>query len=629
MLRKIHGRGRGGGKCPSDRIHFQRRKVAVGVCVSFLKTPKTFAANFANLRGFFLDQFVKIRVTLAPHASAGVRGKKRNFQNSDAHPCGGVTHPHQILLRYNMRAVSEMKVSFFSSRFSQIAALVLLLGLGLAIRLYDLTDLPLDFHPTRQLLSALKARGMYYQTLTDAPADQRDFAIQQWKVRAAIEPEIVERMVAFTYQFTGEQLWVARVYSSVFWVIGAFFLFLLARQLTSADGALVTIAFYLFAPYAVNASRSFQPDPLMVMLIIIFWWAVYKWSLTPSFGHPSPSGSPTGVLRKGAGVRAWTFAILAGLFGGFAIYVKFVAAFFIIGGGLGAVLSRGSVLETVRKPQVYVMTVLGILPGAAYIIYGVWVAGFLGQQFGGRFIPALFLSPSYYLGWIGMLNTVIGGMALMLGLLGLFFLDDEKRRFALALWAGYAFFGIYFNYHISSHDYYSLPLIPIVALSLASLADWFFAQLTRLTAARPTRLVAVGFLLLGLFASLWSIRAEMKAIDYRPEAQMWAEISEKIGDKNTAGLTQDYGSRLAYWGWKSITSWQTYGDLIYHDDLRGAQRNFEKQFESIASKKELFLVTDFDQLNRQPSLKEKLAGYPIFAEGDGYIIFDLASTDSH
>jgi hypothetical protein len=517
------------------------------------------------------------------------------------------SHPHQIFLRYNRRAVPEMKVSFFSSRFSQIAALVLLLGLGLGIRLYDLTDLPLDFHPTRQLLSALKARGMYYQTLTDAPADQREFAIQQWKIRAAIEPEIVERIVAFTYQFTGEQLWVARVYSSLFWVIGAFFLFLLARQLTSIDGALVTTAFYLFAPYAVSASRSFQPDPLMVALIIIFWWAVYKWADQPT---------------------SYKWAIIAGLLGGFAIYVKFVAAFFVIAGGLGSIVRRESVLETVRRPQVYVMTALGILPGAAYVVYGVWIAGFLGQQFGGRFIPSLFLSPSYYLGWIGMLNTVVG-LALILGLLGLFFFDNEKRRFLLGLWAGYALFGIYFNYHISSHDYYSLPLIPIVALSLAPLADIFFAKLTSLTATRSARIAAISILLLGLFASLWNIRSEMKRIDYRPEAQVWVEISQKIGDKNTAGLTQDYGSRLAYWGWKSITSWSTYGDLIYHDDLRGAQRDFEQQFESIASKKELFLVTDFNELARQPSLKQKLSGYPIFDEGDDYVIFDLASANTH
>jgi hypothetical protein len=501
-----------------------------------------------------------------------------------------------------------MKASFFPTRFSQIAALFLLLTLGLGIRLYDLTDLPLDFHPTRQLLSALKARGMYYETLTDIPAEQRSFAIQQWKVRAAIEPEIVERLTAFTYQFTGEQLWVAHAYSSLFWIIGAVFLFLLARRFTSADGALAATAFYLFAPYAATASRSFQPDPLMVMLIIIFWWAVSKWADEPT---------------------SYKWAIIAGLFGGFAIYVKFVAAFFIIGGGLGAALRRDSLSEAIRKPQIYLMALLGILPGAAYVVYGVWIAGFLGQQFGGRFIPAYFLSLSYYLGWIGMLNFVIGGMTLMLGLLGLFFFDKEGRRFALALWAGYVFFGLYFNYHIASHDYYSLPLIPIVAFSLAPLADWLFAQLTKLTAAKFARLAVYGILLLGLFATLWNTRAEMKRIDYRPEAQMWAEISEKIGDKNTAGLTQDYGSRLAYWGWKTLTSWQTYGDLVYHDDLRGAQTDFEQQFENIASKKELFLVTDFEQLNRQPFLKEKLSGYSIFAEGDGYIIFDLTQTDFH
>jgi hypothetical protein len=496
-----------------------------------------------------------------------------------------------------------MKPTFFPSRFARTAALVLLLTLGLGIRLFDLTDLPLDFHPTRQLLSALKARGMYYQNLTDVPAGQRDFAIQQWKIRASVEPEFFECIVAFTYQFTGEQLWVARIYSSLFWVIGAVFLFLLASDLVSADGALAATAFYLFSPYAVIASRSFQPDPLMVALIIIFWRAVLKWAKNPI---------------------SYKWAIIAGFFGGFAIFIKFVAAFFVIGGGLGAVLGRESIRETVRRPQVYVMSVLGILPGAAYTIYGVWIAGYLGQQFEGRFIPALFLSPSYYLGWIGMLNLVIGGAVLMIGLLGLFFFRDKiGLRFTLGLWAGYALFGIYFNYHISSHDYYSLPLIPIVALSLAPLADFILAQLTN------SKKIVTLILLFGIFASVWNMRAEMKSVDYRPEALTWAEIGAKIGDARVAGLTQDYGSRLAYWGWKNVTAWPTSGDLIYHDDLRGAQRDFEKRFDEI-SRKDLFLVTDFNELNLQLFLKDKLySSYSILDQGEEYVIFDLHPAGSH
>lgn len=523
-----------------------------------------------------------------------------------------------------MIANSDPKTSFFPSRLARITALLILLGFGFAIRLYDLTDLPLDFHPTRQLLSALKARGIYYQTLTNVPVEQREFAIQQWKFRASVEPEFFERVVALTYRFTGEQVWVARIYSSAFWIIGGVFLYLLARELVSSQGALTSLAFYLFLPYAVIASRSFQPDPLMVMLIIIFWWAVYKWST------PLPMGEGPGVRD---GVRGWLFAILAGLSGGFAIFIKFVAAFFVIGGGLGAVLGRESLRETVRRPQVYVMSVLGILPGAAYLIYGLWIAGYLGQQFGGRFIPSLFLSPSYYLGWIDMLNLVIGPAPLMLGLLGLFFLEKEKLRFMLGLWAGYALFGLTFNYHISSHDYYSLPLIPIVALSLAPLADSLFTQLAELTSSPrlpafrllPSRLLLFCLLLFGLLASLWSLRAEMKAVDYRPEAKMWAEIGEKVRDNNLAGLTQDYGSRLAYWGWMNLTAWPASGDLTYHEDLRGAQLDFEKRFEDI-SKKDYFLVTDFDELERQPFLKEKLSAFQVFARGDGYIIFDLHRT---
>jgi hypothetical protein len=151
----------------------------------------------------------------------------------------------------------------------------------------------------------------------------------------------------------------------------------------------------------------------------------------------------------------------------------------------------------------------------------------------------------------------------------------------------------------------------------------FFAQLTKL-AQSPWARIAIYFLLFfGLFTSIWNIRATLNAVDYRPEAAMWAEISDKLGDSKTAGLTQDYGSRLAYWGWKNITSWPTHGDLIYHDDLRGDKRDFENQFENILRTKELFLVTDFNDLALQPSLQEKLASYPIFAEGDGYVIYNL------
>lgn len=507
---------------------------------------------------------------------------------------------------------------FFSSRAARTAALLVVFTLAIAIRLYDLTDLPLDFHSTRQLLSALKARGMYYETRADVPPEERAFAVQQWKFRASVEPEFFERIVAWTYRFTGEEVWIARIYSSAFWVIGGIFLYLLARRLVPEDGAIAGTAVYLFLPYSVIASRSFQPDPLMTMLIVMFLWAVWEWSSAENLNHKGTQRVSFATLRD----PAWLKALLAGLFGGLAIFIKFPAAFFVVGGGLGAVSSHGSMKEALKNPRLYIMMALGVLPGAAYLMYGIYVAGYLGQQFSGRFIPALFLSPSYYLGWLNMLNLAAGGFALTPALLGLFFLDEKKRRFLLGLWAGYVLFGLFFNFHISTHDYYSLPLIPILALSIAPLADFLLSKLADLTRTRILRFLSVLFLFAGVFASLWNTRNQLNAVDYRPEAAMWAEIRAKTDGYNLAGLTQDYGARMAYWGWRNISSWPSYGDLLYSEE-RGGGIYFQGLFEQIASKKDLFVVTDFDDLERQPFLKEKLEGYPVFAEGRGYVIYDL------
>ncbi|HSL43590.1 MAG TPA: hypothetical protein VK897_09175, partial [Anaerolineales bacterium] len=133
------------------------------------------------------------------------------------------------------------QTTFFSSRAARTLTLVLIFGAALAIRLYDLTDLPLDFHPTRQLLSAIKARGLYYQTQPDGVSTWKlETAIRFARLKADVEPVVFERLVAYTYRFTGEQLWVARVYSSLFWLVGGIFLFLLVRELVSFEGALIS-----------------------------------------------------------------------------------------------------------------------------------------------------------------------------------------------------------------------------------------------------------------------------------------------------------------------------------------------------------------------------------------------------
>jgi len=487
---------------------------------------------------------------------------------------------------------------------------VLIFGAAFGIRLYDLTDLPLDFHPTRQLLSAIKARGLYYETQPNGiPTWKLETAIRMAKLKADVEPVVFEHLVAFTYRFTGEQLWIARIYSSFFWLIGGIFLFLLAREFVSFEGALVATTYYLVFPYAIIASRSFQPDPLMVMLILAFWWVFAQWTRS----------------------LLWREALLAGLLGGLAIFIKFPAAFFVIGGALGLTLSRFTLRDMLRNTQVWVLAIVGAIPALIYLIYGIFIRGDLASQFSGRFVPALLLSPYNYLQWETKANMAAGGIFIMLGLLGFFLIKDRRLRvFLYGLWASYIFFGLFFDYHIATHDYYHMPFIPIVGLSLAPLGDWFFARLAGPAPdggkpLQPWMRSAVYLILIyGLFSVIWDVRNQMKAVDYRPEAAMWAQIGERFAEgTRVIALTQDYGSRLQYWGWRTASTWPYVGDVGYAN-IRGGVFSFDDLFNRYSSKMQYFLVTDFDEFNRQPELKARLVNvYPVSFQGDGYLIFDL------
>ena len=53
-------------------------------------------------------------------------------------------------------------------KYLPLIALTLVLLLGFAVRMYDLTDAPLDWNHIRQMRDATIARSIYYQLLPNA-----------------------------------------------------------------------------------------------------------------------------------------------------------------------------------------------------------------------------------------------------------------------------------------------------------------------------------------------------------------------------------------------------------------------------------------------------------------------------
>ena len=130
------------------------------------------------------------------------------------------------------------KITFYERPWLWKAFLAVALLAGFGLRMINLQNPPLDFASTRQLFSALKARAIYYEYLTNVPEATRNQAISLGDV-GIVEPPLLENIVAQTYRLTGEHLWIARIYSSFFWVIAGLALFLLIREFASTSEAMI------------------------------------------------------------------------------------------------------------------------------------------------------------------------------------------------------------------------------------------------------------------------------------------------------------------------------------------------------------------------------------------------------
>ncbi|MEA5079643.1 MAG: glycosyltransferase family 39 protein [Anaerolineaceae bacterium] len=485
---------------------------------------------------------------------------------------------------------------------------ILLVGIfasALAIRLYDLDDLPLDFHAARQLQSMIKARGMFTETVTNIEGWKKAFAIEQWKIMPTEEPEIVEHLAASTYQVLGkENLWFPRFYSVIFWLMGGLGLYLLLGRWFSKGASILGLLFYLFAPYGIEASRAFMPDPLMLMVLIWGCWAYVRWSEKPGWGR----------------------AVLAGLLFGLTIYIKLTTVFFVAGAIFGLALGQFGFKKAFQNLQLWAIGLLALLPAVLYNLLGIFVFKFIGQDaVENRLVPAMLLRPVSYLSWNNLIGVVVGFAAFLLSILGLFLVKNRGgRSLLIGLWAGYLLFGVVFIYYYTTHDYYHMPLFIMVSIGLAALGEGVLTKIQELLSpAWLARVLIVFVLVVGVSEICWQMRTEFKRVDYRPQAEFWQKLGTKLYNTSSLAMTEDYNGRLAYWGWYA-SSYMPDVDELRHRELTGHGADAIQTFQGAAQGKEYFLVTMLDDFDQLTELKQYLyATFPVLDQGEGYIIFDL------
>ena len=474
---------------------------------------------------------------------------------------------------------------------------IILLALGGLLRLLDITDPPLDFHPSRQLRNTLVARDIYYSLLPSASAEERDLAQTFASSVGRYEPPVVESIVAVTYFFTGgENIASARVWETLFWLLAGVALFDLMRRAVSPWAAWIGLAYYLVLPFSVEASRSFQPDPLMTSAFVIGVYFLYRWSEE----------------------QTWKWAILAGILLGLATFVKIVIAFFA---GAAAI---ALVLFTLKKDfwkskQVWTMAAIMVLP--ALLFYVLLNQGRSTEYFLSWTVALIKLitSTDFYTKWLAFLGQLFGLTLIFLGIAGTFLATPRLRWLLISLWVGYLLYGLTLPFQMYTHSYYHIQLIPIVALGLAAALNPLLESAAGQGAVGRVGFIAMIVAVIGFQA--WVSRSVLVAESFRHEPKVWQEIGNAIpADAKVIGLTQDYGFRLMVYGWRKVVLWPYVTELA---EVRNGTVDFADRFDELTAGRDYFLVTSFGQLDKQPSLKKLLDAYPIAGEGDGYVLYDL------
>jgi hypothetical protein len=502
------------------------------------------------------------------------------------------------------------------ARLAVIVGFVSLIALGGLVRYHGMRDAFVGFHSTRQYHCALIARGMYYR-MALPPDEPRRRVAERAAERRLLEPPFTEAAVALGYWFSGgEHLRIARAFTATLWLLAAALLYRFAAQLLSAAAALGALAYFLFLPYGIVASQSFQPEALMLACMLAGWNALLEYHRRPS----------------------WRRLVLAGLIASLAILVKPVSVFSIAALHAALLDRNQSFWRGMRRADSWLLPAVILLPSALYYLPNMLGGGRLSGQADLSFQPELLATWDFWQHWKKMLFRATGDApTLMAAAVGVLLARAGRaRRSLIALWLSYLVYGMVFTYHISSHDYYQLPVLPVIGLSLAALVE----RLRWITRPRGTQLLrrrigiaaraAMGMAALGLSYGVFEVieRDAFPRTHREPSTEsVYREIGRQVQHSlHVVYLTPDaYGGPLMFYGELSGWYWPTRRDI--HNAAKRGKGPFdpERRLDTLRSQQaEYFVSTPAAELQTQRKLRTLLRqNFAVTADTPDYTIFDL------
>jgi len=472
--------------------------------------------------------------------------------------------------------------------------LFLILILGLILRLYKI-NIPLaDHHSWRQADTAAVARNFikegwnFFKPTIDnmsplhpnQPNDQRLFLV---------EPPIYNSIVAFVYLFAGQNIFWARLVSILFSLGSIIFLYLVVKNYLGEKTALISAFFFAVLPFNIYYGRVVLPEPMILFFNLAMFYFAIKWLEN----------------RTELYFFGWT------VFSTLSFSQKSFPIFFVI--PLFYLIFKKYGFNMVKEKKLYLWAVISFLPLIAWrwwighypegIPANLWLFNQNNIRFKGAFFYWIFAER------IGKL--ILGYWGLPFAILGL--ITKPKKEgwfFHFWLFSIVVYFFVFAAGNVT-HDYYQIPIIPILCIFLAKGVGFIISETGLIN-----KILRYGVVLLCLIFTLSFSWYEIRGFyNIQGGVDLAGEAVDKLTPAGTMVLTGDSNdATLLYntnrWGW-------TGG---YASNYPNTPQTIEQIIKMGGS---IYVTTKFDK--ESDFGKYMLKNYFVLKETNQYIIFKLTN----
>ena len=454
----------------------------------------------------------------------------------------------------------------------------------------------------REYDSAIIARNFYFKGNPEIENWRKEVVKTLRERQFILEPPLNEYLVSLVYRLIGrEELWFARPLTALYWLIGGVFLYLITRHLLAAGEAFIATAYYLLVPAGILTSRSFQPDAMMMMLFLISLYCIIQY-----FARPS-----TPRLLIAAGIVGLT------------VLLRPLVVFALLGTFTGLTIHIGRTWKAILQRNFSLFLLVSLALPAVYYGNGLFFSGFLREQSEMSFRPYLFLRREFWENWFFMAINEVGLTAFLAALAGFWLIRKQLAQATLlGLLGGYILFAFTFNYHISTHPYYHLQLIPLVGISSAPLLTGLIRTLKDAAPrfwwlpVSASILIVIAFAYKQVSNSLWTQVFE--------DPSTAREIGEIVQHSERAVfVAYHYGLPLEYYGEFTGTFWPRKLDYWLVPQPGEVEKSVQERLAEIEFPPEYFVITNFAEYATH---HQDLGAYletscAQLAETDRYLIF--------